>query len=740
MTHHPAITDSLNDAQRAAVTADLRHLLVLAGAGSGKTRVLVHRMAYLMAAHNVSPYEILAVTFTNKAANEMRNRIEKLHGTPMNHMWVGTFHGLAHRLLRTHFLEANLSASFQIIDSDDQLRLIKRVHRAMNLDEKKWEPKKTQWFINHHKENGIRSKKITNLNDYTTEQLQKIYAEYETMCQRSSLIDFAEILLRSYELLQNNESIKLHYQKRFAHILVDEFQDTNTIQYRWLHMLSGQQCCMMAVGDDDQSIYSWRGAQVKNLQSFLKDFKNAQTIRLEENYRSTKTILDAANAVIDHNKNRMGKTLWTLSEKGDAIALFEAFNEREEASHVVSQIKQLSRNEFGLNDFAILYRSNAQSRVLEEALLEAKLPYRIYGGFRFFERAEIKDALSYLRLMVNYNDDAAFERIINTPVRGIGQTTLEKMRALSNEKHMSLWKTTEYCITNNIFSGRTHSALALFIDLITQLHNETKKLKLVACVDLMLTRSGLLTAHQEDKSEKSISRVENLQELISATTDFTVKNEQNNISEIEAFLADVALETGENKANQQTDCVSLMTLHAAKGLEFPVVFIVGMEESLFPSQMSMNERDGLEEERRLCYVGMTRAMKKLFLSCAEYRHLYGKEQYHKPSRFIAEIPNALITRVRPKLTMSKSSSYASENAGYFSHSRTTADLKKSAVTNIKQKRNYSGYTIGQHVTHAKFGAGVILDAEGSGDATRVQVRFNKHGTKWLVLAFAGLKS
>jgi DNA helicase-2/ATP-dependent DNA helicase PcrA len=722
------ITDNLNDRQREAVTAELSHLLVLAGAGSGKTRVLVHRIAYLMAAHHVSPYEILAVTFTNKAAAEMRGRIEKLHGVPMHHMWVGTFHGLSHRLLRAHAVEAKLPQTFQIIDSDDQLRLIKRIHRSMNLDEKRWQPKQSQWFINNHKENGRRANAVViERSDYTTEQLHQVYVEYETMCERSGLVDFTELLLRSFELLLNNEDVRTHYQNRFAHILVDEFQDTNTIQYRWLKALSGQRTFMMAVGDDDQSIYSWRGAQVKNLHHFTRDYKEAQTIRLEQNYRSTKVILDAANAVIEKNKNRMGKTLWTDSGQGELITLYEAYNEREEAGYVVSTIKSLARNQ-SLNDFAILYRSNAQSRVLEEALLEAKMSYRIYGGFRFFERAEIKDALAYLRMLVNPHDDAAFERIINTPTRGIGQTTLTKVREMATQTQTSLWNTIVHCVETNEFSARANTALQSFIELIQKTSLEARELKLAEAIDLLLSRSGLLLA--DDKSEKELSRVENLKELISATTDYVVKSEHDNLLPIEAFLSDVALETGERQSDAESDCVSLMTLHAAKGLEFPVVFMVGMEEQLFPHQMSVSERDGLEEERRLCYVGMTRAMQKLYMSCAEYRHLHGQGQYHAPSRFIAEIPDALLQRVRPKLTVSKASDYSKESTTYFA--------KQSPKKVAKIPQTYGGFSMGQRVQHAKFGRGVIVDAEGSGEATRVQVKFENAGAKWLVLAFAGL--
>ena len=729
----PHITDSLNDAQREAVTAELSHLLVLAGAGSGKTRVLVHRIAYLMEAHQVSPYEILAVTFTNKAAAEMRNRIEKLRGIPANHMWVGTFHGLAHRLLRAHFQEANLPQTFQIIDSDDQLGIIKRIHRAMNLDENRWQPKQSQWFINHHKENGRRTEQVAAGDiDYTTQTLLRVFAEYESVCQRSGLVDFTELLLRSYELLQNNDHVRSHYQQRFSHILVDEFQDTNTIQYRWLRALTGKKAFLMAVGDDDQSIYSWRGAQVANIQHFSRDFKNALTIRLEQNYRSTKNILDAANSVIEKNKDRLGKTLWTSGATGEQITLFEAFNEREEASYVISEIKSIARNA-SFSDVAILYRSNAQSRLLEEALLEAKIPYRIYGGFRFFERAEIKDALAYLRLLTNRHDDAAYERVINTPARGIGQTTLAKMREIAVDNELSLWDATKRAIDTNLFSARAHSALDTFVQLINQLAENSQKLKLAEIVDDVLHRTGLLQFHKEDKSEKGLSRVENLRELISATTDYVVSSQHEKISELEAFLSEVVLDMGDQQADAQTDCVSLMTLHAAKGLEFPVVFIVGMEENLFPHQMSVAERNGLEEERRLCYVGMTRAMKKLFLSRAENRHLHGQSRTHLPSRFLSEIPDGLLHRVRPRLTMSRPTSYASENSSYF-----VKRVEKINHAPLSAK-TYSGFSIGQRVSHEKFGAGTILGFEGSGDHTRVHIKFEKHGAKWLILSFAKLK-
>lgn len=724
MSEIQEIIDSLNDRQKAAVTAKPGHCLILAGAGSGKTRVLVHRIAYLMAAYQVSPYEILAVTFTNKAASEMRSRIEKLRGMPIHHMWVGTFHGLAHRLLRAHWYEAELPEAFQIIDSDDQLRLVKRIHRAFDLDESAWPAKQSQWFINKNKEQGKRANKINTVDiDYTTQTLVRVYTEYEVICQRAGLVDFTELLIRSYELLVKNDDIKKHYQQRFSHILVDEFQDTNAIQYRWLKAIAGENTAMMAVGDDDQSIYSWRGALVENIQQFSSDFDDVQTIRLEQNYRSTQTILEAANAVIHQNESRLGKTLWTEGDEGEKITLFEAFNEREEAKQVVAEIRQMLRQGYELNDFAILYRSNAQSRVLEEQLLEAQVPYRIYGGFKFFERAEIKDALAYLRLIVNRHDDAAFERVINLPTRGIGQTTLNKLRIHANEQGVSLWYAAQSNVESNTFAKRTENALAGFLELIQSIDTETQSLKLAELIDHVLSRSGLMALFQKDKSEKGLSRVENLKELISATVDFVVSSDEENMSELAAFLSDVVLDTGEQQADDHAASVSLMTLHAAKGLEFPMVFMVGMEEHLFPHQMSLSERDGLEEERRLCYVGMTRAMKKLFMSCAEYRHLHGQGRYHRPSRFITEIPENLIHRVRPKLTVSRAKT-------------TQSDFKprKSAY-----RYNDTGMSIGQRVTHPKFGAGVLVDCEGAGSAARVQVRFDNYGTKWLVLSHAKLQ-
>lgn len=720
-----SLTAGLNAEQNQAVTADPQHLLVLAGAGSGKTRVLVHRIAYLMAQHQVSPYEILAVTFTNKAASEMRARIESLRGMPAHHMWVGTFHGLSHRLLRAHWYEAGLPQTFQIIDSEDQLRMIKRIHRAFDLDESAWPPKQTQWFINNHKENGRRANQVSvSSDDYTGYNMLRVYSEYEAVCERAGLVDFTELLLRTFELISNNADIKAHYQQRFSHILVDEFQDTNAIQYRWLKALAGERACVMAVGDDDQSIYSWRGARVENIHQFTREFKGTKTIRLEQNYRSTQTILNAANAVIENNNDRLGKSLWSDGDKGELITLYEAYNERDEAKQVSAEIKHLIRQGFVLNDFAILYRSNAQSRILEEFLIEAQLPYRIYGGFKFFERAEIKDALAYLRLIANRQDDAAFERIINVPTRGIGHTTLNKLRIHANDQGASLWEASKQMVENHTLTKRAESALHGFLLMIDQMDASTKTLALSEQVDHVLTHSGLLALHQKDKSEKGLSRYENLKELISATDEFTPAESDENMTPLSAFLAEVVLDTGEQQADEQSDAVSMMTLHAAKGLEFPVVFMVGMEENLFPHQMSVSERNGLEEERRLCYVGMTRAKKKLFLSAAEYRNLYGKGRYCTRSRFISEIPDNLLHHVRPKVSISRPVTYQKSEQKNYYH---------------REKINETGFSIGQRVSHTKFGEGYIINFEGAGESARVQVNFDHSGTKWLVLSFAKLE-
>ncbi len=713
------LLNSLNPAQSAAVSSPPGHFLVLAGAGSGKTRVLVHRIAWLLTHLQIAPSQIFAVTFTNKAAYAMRSRIESLLNTHLSGMWVGTFHGLAHRLLRAHWKVAGLPESFQILDADDQLRLIRRVHKNLNLDENQWPPKQSQWFINHNKEEGRRPRSSHASENYFDETMQKVYQAYENMCAASGLIDFAELLLRSLEVLQNNPDICQHYQHRFRHILVDEFQDTNAIQYEWLRTFAGNKNWIMAVGDDDQSIYSWRGAKIENMQRFTRDFPGCQTIRLEQNYRSTQTILDAANAVIDHNANRLGKKLWTEGARGTPITLYSAYNERDEAHYIVSTLRDWVRQGRHYQDVAILYRSNAQSRILEEQLIDAKISYHIYGGLKFFERAEIKDALAYLRLLANRHDDAAFERVVNLPTRGIGNTTMNEVRETAKNQQTSLWQASQYLIQNRLLSARAGNALHDFLHLIDTMDLSTQKEMLDHKTEYVLQTSGLLSLYAKDKTEKGVSRIENLDELITATRQFhPAENEENeNLSLLDAFLAHVALETGEGQAPAQADSVHLMTLHAAKGLEFPLVFIAGMEEELFPHKMSMENGGGLEEERRLCYVGMTRAMEKLVLTHSQSRFLHGSERFNVPSRFISEIPSELIREERPAVHVTPAR----------------------PVTPKVEEGLDLGLRLGQRVRHAHFGLGIITNFEGHGEHTRIQVKFERYGAKWLVASFAKLE-
>lgn len=717
-----ALLESLNEAQQQVVAAPQTHLLVLAGAGSGKTRVLVHRIAWLINVENISPYNILAVTFTNKAAGEMRQRLENLLDIPMRMMWVGTFHGLAHRLLRQHWEAAGLPQAFQILDSDDQYRIIKRILVSLNLDETQWAPKKVQWFINQQKDEGIRPNQVANAKDPYTKILIRVYQAYEEICLRNGVIDFAELILRSYELFIKNPDILFHYQERFRHILVDEFQDTNKIQYAWLKLLSSGKNYLMIVGDDDQSIYGWRGARIKNIQDFTSDFPENSIIRLEQNYRSTGVILAASNALIAHNDGRLGKKLWSCGDQGDLISLYGAFNDLDEARYIVNQIKQGLNKGQQPNEIAVLYRSNAQSRVLEEALISAQIPYRIYGGLRFFERAEIKDALAYLRLIANRNDDPAFERIVNTPTRGIGDQTLQVLRLEARAQGISLWQAAEHLLISHTLSSRAINALTLFIQLIDKLDKETKTLTLAEQTEQVLYSSGLFNHYKKERGERGQARIENLEELINATRQFVP--EDNTISILSAFLAHVALEAGEHQANNQQECVQLMTLHSAKGLEFPWVFLCGMEEGLFPHHMSHEEPGRLEEERRLCYVGITRAMQKLFLSYAEVRRLHGTESHHKPSRFISEIPKNLLEEVRLRTSVI----------------RPTQPLKSAKNLNRHSPIGDTGLHIGQAVTHATFGEGTLIDVEGRGEHMRLQVKFNKTGTKWLVANYAKLTS
>ncbi|PIQ43322.1 MAG: DNA helicase II [Gammaproteobacteria bacterium CG11_big_fil_rev_8_21_14_0_20_46_22] len=719
------ILNDLNDAQRQAVSAPLSNLLVLAGAGSGKTRVLVHRIAWLIAAEGLSPFNILAVTFTNKAAREMNERIESMLGLSSNAMWVGTFHGLAHRLLRAHYQEAGLSQNFQILDSDDQYRMIRRLMREHDIDENQWPPKQVQWFINQKKDDGLRAGDIKAF-DYFEKNMLKMYALYEEACFQQHLVDFAELLLRTFELMRDNLSVLDHYQKRFRYWLVDEFQDTNRLQYAWLKLLCHSGNKIMVVGDDDQSIYSWRGAQVENIRRFEEDFKPVTHIRLEQNYRSTGTILNAANTLIENNNDRMGKTLWTESSEGEPISIYAAFNDLDEARFIVDKIKQWQHSGRLLREAAVLYRSNAQSRILEEAFLQAGVPYRIHGGLRFYERAEIKDALAYLRLLENTNNDSAFERIINVPVRGIGNRSVATIREIARESGLSLWQAALKIMDESLLPSRAVSAISAFIELIQELQVQIADLKLPDKIKQVLHLSTLLDHYRKERGEKARAKVENLEELSSAAAQFIEElREDVDGDPLTQFLAHTALEAGEGQADKFTDCAQLMTMHSAKGLEFPLVFIAGLEEGLFPHQMSLEDQKGCLEERRLCYVGMTRAMEKLILSYAEVRALYGRETYQAPSRFLHEIPRECVEEIRPRAKVT-----IPQSRGFH---------KPKPVSKFKDY-DAAGFRPGQLVAHAKFGQGIVLAVEGEGDGARVQVNFKKAGSKWLLQSFAKLET
>ncbi|RJG41958.1 DNA helicase II [Motilimonas pumila] len=716
------LIDGLNDKQRAAVAAPQSSKLILAGAGSGKTRVLVHRIAWLMQVEHCSAHSIMAVTFTNKAAKEMRGRVEELLGGRAGSMWIGTFHGLAHRLLRTHYQDAKLPEDFQVLDSDDQFRLLKRIIKALNLDEKAFPPKQAQWFINGKKDEGLRPQHIDSFGDPIEATFLNIYQAYQDACDRAGLVDFAEILLRAHELFLNNPYILEHYQKRFRNVLVDEFQDTNNIQYAWLRLLTSGDNFMMIVGDDDQSIYGWRGAKIENIQRFLNDNPGAETIRLEQNYRSTANILSASNQLIANNSERMGKELWTEGDKGDLISLYAGFNEVDEARFVVGRIKEWRDEHGDLSDCAILYRNNAQSRVIEEALMQAPLPYRIYGGLRFFERQEIKDALAYMRIVNSRLDDAAFERIINTPTRGIGDKTLGVVRSAARSRGQTLWQTTLQLLEEKVFAGRASGALSNFIALVTELEQNVIDLPLHEKIDWVILHSGLQSMYLAEKGEKSKARIENLEELVTAAKQFEKPEEAEEMSDLTAFLTHAALEAGEQQADEFDDAVQMMTMHSAKGLEFPLVFLVGVEEGMFPSQQSAEEPGRLEEERRLCYVGMTRAMKKLYMCYAESRRLYGQEKFHRPSRFIKELPADCLEEVRLKTQVSRPTMH-----GRFSNAAVSESFES------------TGFSLGQRVMHTKFGEGTVLNYEGSGDHSRIQVHFDDAGTKWLITAYARLQ-
>lgn len=713
----------LNDAQQQAVCAPLSNLLVLAGAGSGKTRVLVHRIAWLMQQEQASPFSILAVTFTNKAAHEMRTRVESLLGSSVHAMWLGTFHGLAHRLLRTHWKDAGLSENFQILDSGDQQRLVRRVMRDLNIDEERFPYKQAQWFINQKKDEGLRAQHLSARHQPQEEVLIRIYAAYEAACIQASVVDFAELLLRSYELWRDHDELRLHYRNRFRHVLVDEFQDINGVQYAWLRLLAGDDNFFTVVGDDDQLIYSWRGACADNLHKFKKDFPDVTTITLEQNYRSTSTILSAANALIGFNRDRFGKELWTDGAEGDPIRVYNAYNEIDEARFIASECLSWQDQGLSLNDIAVLYRSNAQSRVLEEALLQQGIAYRIYGGLRFFERAEIKDALAYLRLTYHRFDDTSFERVVNLPPRGIGNKSLETVRQHARDNNHSLWQATQEVITQKLLPARAITALESFLTLIEALDAQTRSLDLLQTTEAIIDASGLIEHFQKEKGETGRARIENLRELISAAGEFNMDalspEEKETLTPLTAFLAHATLEAGEHQADMLSNCVKLMTIHAAKGLEFPFVILCGMEEGLFPHQMSKGDPKGLEEERRLCYVGMTRAMQQLLLSYAESRRVYGQTHMAAPSRFIREIPKQYMQEIRMQSKVSRPVSF-SEQPSWLNQEET-------------------GFRLGQYVKHASFGNGVILDIEPNGEKTRVQIRF-KSGDKWLIASLARLEA
>lgn len=717
------LLDGLNDKQREAVAAPLGNYLVLAGAGSGKTRVLTHRIAWLIAVENISEGSIMAVTFTNKAAAEMRHRIQDTlskHAQPnLFGMWIGTFHSIAHRLLRAHHLDVNLPQDFQILDSEDQLRLVKRLMKLHNYDDKAFPPKQACWYINNKKDEGLRPQDIDDLGDRQEKEWIKIYQIYQDTCDRAGLVDFAELLIRAYELFAKKPVILQRYQQRFQHILVDEFQDTNKIQYAWIKILAGNTGKVMIVGDDDQSIYGWRGAQVENIQKFLKDF-NAETIRLEQNYRSTGNILKSANQLISNNSDRLGKNLWTDGEMGEPVGIYAAFNELDEAKFVASQIQNWVDDGGKLDDCAVLYRSNSQSRVIEEALIRCQIPYRIYGGMRFFERQEIKDALAYLRLINNRQDDAAFERVINTPTRGIGDRTLDVLRNLTRERQITLWQAVQVATQENMLTGRASTALLRFQELINSLQVDTAEMPLFAQTDFVIKHSGLYDMYKQEKGEKGEVRIENLEELVTATREFIKPDEAEDMTDLTAFLTHASLEAGEEQASPHQSCVEMMTLHSAKGLEFPRVFMVGVEDGVLPPNDQALQMNGNLGIRPLAYVGITRAKQKLTICYAESRRVYTKEERHLPSRFITELPSECIQEIRLRGTVTRA-------------------LNQAKVGSLSASLPENEWKMGQKVKHEKFGFGTVINVEGSDNNTRLQIAFQAQGIKWLIAHLAKLE-
>lgn len=741
----------LNEPQLAAVTLPPQSALILAGAGSGKTRVLTTRIAWLIQTGQVSPQGLLAVTFTNKAAKEMLTRLSGMLPSHLTNstrgMWIGTFHGLCNRLLRAHYRDAMLPQTFQILDTQDQLSAIKRLLRSLNVDDEKYPPKNLQYFINGAKEQGLRAEQVEVFDDYNRKFVE-LYAAYDAQCQREGVCDFSELLLRCYELLARNQLLREHYQARFKHILVDEFQDTNNLQYAWLKLLAGSENAIFAVGDDDQSIYAFRGANVGNMAQFERDFRVQNRIKLEQNYRSFGNILNAANTLIQHNSKRLGKNLWTAQGEGEPIRVYEAMQDTQEAQWLVEEIKGLLRNDGGgedgegggmpyrRSDIACLYRSNAQSRVLEHALFNAGVPYRVYGGLRFFERAEIKHALAYLRLMENPHDDTAFSRVVNFPARGIGARSVEQLQDLARQHNISLYAAVPY------LTGKPGSSIGAFVKMIEAMRFETQHLALPEIVEHVIHGSGLLTHYAGEKEGQD--RIENLNELVNAATAFVseegyrldapataVETELQIASPLAGFLSHASLEAGDNQAQAGMDAVQMMTVHAAKGLEFHAVFITGMEEGLFPHENSMNEEDGLQEERRLMYVAITRARTRLYLSFSQSRMLHGQTRYGMRSRFFDELPEETLKWLTPKIQRYQPS---------FSHSTAWNEMPPVVESYRKKSMHESGWRIGQNVRHAKFGEGVVVNLEGSGTDARIQINFGRHGMKHLALAVAKLEA
>lgn len=715
----------LNPEQRAAVTLPEQSALILAGAGSGKTRVLTTRIAWLISTGQVSPHGILAVTFTNKAAKEMLLRLSTMLPINIRGLWMGTFHGLCNRMLRAHHREAALPQTFQILDSADQLASIKRLMKALNVDDEKYPPREIQNFINGNKEQGLRAHEVEAFDPYTRHRVE-IFAAYDEQCQREGVVDFSELLLRCYELLARNQPLREHYQARFRHILVDEFQDTNRLQYQWLKLLAGQHNALFAVGDDDQSIYAFRGANVGNMQELTRDFHVQNVIKLEQNYRSHGNILDAANALIKNNRSRLGKNLWTSENKGEPLRVYEAPTDAEEARFIVDEARQLNREGIHLAEMAVLYRSNAQSRVIEHALVSAGMAYRVYGGLRFFERQEIKHALAYLRLVQNPGDDNALLRIINFPTRGIGARTIEQLQEAARAQNVSLWQVAKHA----------SSKVATFVTLIEMMADATRELPLPEAIDHILLHSGLLAHYQNEtgaKQREAQERLENLNELINAATLFVHENEDDSLT---SFLTHAALESGESQAEADADALHLMTVHSAKGLEFHTVFMSGLEEGLFPHHNSRMADAGVDEERRLMYVAITRARRRLYLSFAQSRMLHGQVNYNLMSSFLRELPEELLHWITPRIT-ARSDFSSSGYSTSFAPKPSPINMKKLGGEKSVGAQN-SPWHISQAVHHAKFGEGIIVNIEGGDSDLRVQVNFRTAGTKWLALEYAKL--